>query len=507
MEQCLTDVKININRIREDSKSNIELIASKKKQIIEEVSRLKSQIIQHLDKLQEDLMTELGEVENKCCVHIASNISSVDDQDKGILQCNTEIENLKKYASDIQTFLGMKDLQQKITKHEKFIQSLIETKKLERVELEFINNATIQKFLSDDMRFGSITAKSCPSAGIELVRKKYRQAQISITDKNQSVHKVKLLFRQRLNTSCGNTRGGCATANGEFLFINYQMFTEKLVVVSAEGKIKYEIPLSKPYSSYDITCLDDKTVAVSTGKSDDKTDYNITTIVDTVLPECSYITTYADNIFYTNPKDNEVSCSSYSGELVWKFKNERTLKTPLGITVDDKGNVFVVGKSSKNILVISNDGKQYTQIQTSQYGLSAPNNKRICMTEDLLKLLMKTVRGGDFKPEKHVSVNRPAFLAYAKTSSKVGNVIKFDDVETNIGKHYSPSTGVFTVPQNGLYSFGCMIISSGKHHVSYHWMKNDAFLSNGFAPASSHAASQSQNIVLSLKKEIKCILN
>lgn len=184
MEQCLTYVKININRIREESKSNIELIASKKKQIIEEVSRLKSQIIQHLDKLQEDFMKELEGVENKCCVHIASNIISVDDQEKEILQCNTEIENMKKYASYIQTFLGMKDLQQKITKHEKFIQSLMETKTLERVELEFINNATIQNFLSDDMRFGSITVNSCPSAGIEIVRKKYRQAQISITDRN-----------------------------------------------------------------------------------------------------------------------------------------------------------------------------------------------------------------------------------------------------------------------------------------------------------------------------------
>ncbi|CAG2220103.1 unnamed protein product [Mytilus edulis] len=285
MEQCLTDVKMNINRIREDSKSNIDLIASKKKQIIEEMNRLKSQIVQHLDKLQEDLMKELDEVENKCCVNIASNISSVDDQDKEILQCNTEIENLKKYASDIQTFLGMKDLQQKITKHEKFIQSLIETKKLERVELEFINNATIQKFLSDDMRFGSITVKSFPSAGIELVRKKYRQAQISITDKNQSVHNVNLLFRQKLKTSCGSTRGGCATANGEFLFINYQMCTEKLVVVSAEGNIKYEIPLSKPYSSFDITCLDDKTVAVSTGESDDKTGIIILDLGTRVIKE------------------------------------------------------------------------------------------------------------------------------------------------------------------------------------------------------------------------------
>lgn len=99
-----------------------------------------------------------------------------------------------------------------------------------------------------------------------------------------------------------------------------------------------------------------------------------------------------------------------------------------------------------------------------------------------------------------VSADKPAFLAYAKTSSKVGNVIKFDDVVTNIGKHYSPSTGVFTAPQNGLYNLGCMIMNSGKHHISYYWMKNNVFLSHGLTVDSSHAASQSHNIVLNLKK-------
>lgn len=69
------------------------------------------------------------------------------------------------------------------------------------------------------------------------------------------------------------------------------------------------------------------------------------------------------DFFYTHANENRVSCCLYSGEPVWEFKNETVLKNPRGITVDNKGNVFVVGMDSGNILVISSDGKQYQQIQ------------------------------------------------------------------------------------------------------------------------------------------------
>lgn len=99
-----------------------------------------------------------------------------------------------------------------------------------------------------------------------------------------------------------------------------------------------------------------------------------------------------------------------------------------------------------------------------------------------------------------VSVDRTAFLAYAKTSPKVGSIILFEDVATNVGRQYSPSTGVFTVPHNGLYSLGCMIMTAGNYFVHFQWMKNDAFYSNGYAAKTEHANSQTHNIVLYLKK-------
>ncbi|XP_052065634.1 uncharacterized protein LOC127705371 [Mytilus californianus] len=419
MEQSLKDIMININRIREDRKSNSELIHHKKKQIIEEVSRLKSQIIQRLDKLQEDLIEDLHKVENECCVKIASIVSSVNDQDEEIIQCNTEIENMKKYASDIQAFLGMREIQKKITKNEKCIESMVVNKKIERVDLEYTIDASIQDFLINVMTFGSITIKKSPTNCNDLVSKKNRQAQILATEK-ENVHNIKLILKRNLKTSCGNTMGGCVTDKGTYLFTNYVISGERLVALTAGGKFKCNIPWSNQCSSFDLVCIDDNTVAITTGESEEKTgviifdltkrinkhfvalpttpfgitydgkslicccateeihvisctDYSITTITNTVLPVFSYIATHVDRILYTNPMENKVTCCLYSGQLVWEFKNENVLRTPQGITVDEKGNVFVVGLKSQNILVIARDGKSYKEIKTTHYGLPQPS--------------------------------------------------------------------------------------------------------------------------------------
>ncbi|CAG2247767.1 unnamed protein product [Mytilus edulis] len=117
MEQTLKDIMVNISRIRENRESNIKTVKDKKKQIIEDVRRLKREINLHLDKLQDNLMKELNKVEAECCEKMKLIVSSLNDQDKEIVQCNVEIENIKTFASDIQAFLGIRDIQKNIIKN------------------------------------------------------------------------------------------------------------------------------------------------------------------------------------------------------------------------------------------------------------------------------------------------------------------------------------------------------------------------------------------------------
>ena len=79
----------------------------------------------------------------------------------------------------------------------------------------------------------------------------------------------------------------------------------------------------------------------------------------------------------------------------------------------------------------------------------------------------------------------------------MSEIIKFDSVRTNIGGHYSPNTGVFTVPRPGLYMLSATVRSThGKHLHCALWV-NHVMHEKAFGTNSS---TGSLNTVLQLKK-------
>jgi sugar lactone lactonase YvrE len=65
-----------------------------------------------------------------------------------------------------------------------------------------------------------------------------------------------------------------------------------------------------------------------------------------------------------------VICCDLHGTTQWEFKDERALKYPWGISVDNDGNVYVVGNKPSNVGVISPDGQCHKQLLSPKDGLS-----------------------------------------------------------------------------------------------------------------------------------------
>jgi sugar lactone lactonase YvrE len=102
-------------------------------------------------------------------------------------------------------------------------------------------------------------------------------------------------------------------------------------------------------------------------------DRSVSDIISSDMSYVYYVATSGEKLYYTNNNTNTVICCDLHGTTQWEFNDERVLQHPLGISVDNDGNVYVVGCHSNNVMVISPDGQRHRQLLASKDGLSNPD--------------------------------------------------------------------------------------------------------------------------------------
>ena len=86
----------------------------------------------------------------------------------------------------------------------------------------------------------------------------------------------------------------------------------------------------------------------------------------------SFITS-GDKLYYTNYSTQTVTCCDLHSTTQWKFNDKCVLLYPCGISVDNNGNVYVVGRNSNSVVVIFTDGQRHRQLLSSNDGLKNPH--------------------------------------------------------------------------------------------------------------------------------------
>ncbi|CAC5382921.1 unnamed protein product [Mytilus coruscus] len=220
LEQSLKDVLENIKRFQKDKEENFKYFQTQMKDIPIEIDRIKTQIKQHLDKLKKEFLTELEQVHNTNNGRIQSIISSLNDQQNEISNYSTELENIKKYASDLQTFLGMREIQSKVINNERLLKSKMGNKSLFNLNIQLVKDDKIQEILTSVKKFGSILIREIPSANTYMVNKKTGQAQIHVPNKIQSINNISVKFNQKVYSQYEETKECSITPQGLLLFID-----------------------------------------------------------------------------------------------------------------------------------------------------------------------------------------------------------------------------------------------------------------------------------------------
>ncbi|CAC5389028.1 unnamed protein product [Mytilus coruscus] len=144
LEQLLAELSENLQRIRKDREGNISSLKESKTKTEKEIQETRILINNHLDNLQESLTKELYVAEEKENKKISCLISSIQQKEREITECQTNLDKIKQHASDLQTFLAMKHIQQDVMNNEKFIESLLKEANMNHVSISFEKENTLE---------------------------------------------------------------------------------------------------------------------------------------------------------------------------------------------------------------------------------------------------------------------------------------------------------------------------------------------------------------------------
>jgi DNA-binding beta-propeller fold protein YncE len=231
-----------------------------------------------------------------------------------------------------------------------------------------------------------------------------------------SVVNIQLNLKQKINIKGTDIRGCSLLPDGRMVFSCYSSDTVRFI--NKEGIESFQISKDKTGSFDTVYIKDNNSVAVSSGcrgkrcitiidieskkvmttipmdtymygmavrgrtiyyctsgnglKMLNLSDRSVSDICNSSMSYGWYVATSGDKLYYTKTNTHTVTCCDLHGTIQWEFKDERVLQGPFGISVDNDGNLYVVGYSTNSVVVISPDGQRHRQLLSSKDGLSKP---------------------------------------------------------------------------------------------------------------------------------------
>jgi len=419
-EHLIKELIETISKIRQNRDTNSSAVKDQKRIIEIEIQELRTKINNHLDKLQEDLMKELTEAEKHVTAETHALLVSLEEKQKELTEYQTHVVNIKKYASDLQTFLAVKQIEKDVETQDTCLQSLVKSDSLNQTKLAYKIDTDLKTITTSIQKFGEVVVES-KLCELTFVRKKEKQAQMMVANLSppMSVDNIQLNLKQKMNIQ-GKCITGCSLPPNGRMVLSCSS-TNIVSFINTEGVGLFQIGRDKTGSyAYDTVYIkENNSVAVSSGgrggnecitiidivsqevtttismdtniygmavrgrtiyycagneglKMLNLSDKYVSDIISSDMTNVYYVATSGNKLYYTNYVIHTMTCCDLHGTTQWEFKDKSVLQGPLCISVDSDENVYVVGCLSSNVVVISPDGKRHRQLLSSKDGLIIP---------------------------------------------------------------------------------------------------------------------------------------
>jgi len=114
IEQLINEMTETIGKIRLNRDTNSGAVREQKIVVENEIQELRAKIYNHLFKLQENQMKELTEAQTQITDETRELLVSLEEKPNELTEYQTNVVNIRKYASDLQTYLAVKQIEKEV---------------------------------------------------------------------------------------------------------------------------------------------------------------------------------------------------------------------------------------------------------------------------------------------------------------------------------------------------------------------------------------------------------
>ncbi|VDI63540.1 Hypothetical predicted protein [Mytilus galloprovincialis] len=272
-----------------------------------------------------------------------------------------------------------------------------------------------------------IWCPECESALCDRCSEQHNQSNKTINHKTTTVdvlfpriqipirsHNAQLGLANKFDVDESGIYAFCLLPNNDFVFVNRaRVFS----IWKYDGSFKGRFSINFDGMAHDITSIDNSTVAFTKGNNESDSnvllvDIGEKKIVKTIprtvgcfgiehdkgklyicsyrfglcsanisdcvvsdffelMGEVLYVTMSNSNICMSKSYTDDITLFDPSANIIWKFVDHELLRSPTHLTSDANGNIYVIGKTSYNVVFISADGKQSRQLLGREDGMES----------------------------------------------------------------------------------------------------------------------------------------
>ena len=373
-----------------------------------EIAAFRKEINTFLDDLEKTILKQLASYEkdkqsriNQQIPTLTATLKMVESDYKLLHDAKNEGRKATMFAADVQVSKGLQEYSDRLSD---ILNDAINT------EIQFEKNAKLARLQTEIDSLGSLISSSS-----RIIQ---RDRQMLLDSKIQSQAKVNVKLPD--DGSTPRITGLAVLATGEIVLCDFD--NDKIKLVDSSDVLQDSLKLNT--YPWDISVLNSKTVIVTLPGDKqlqyievfprltpgrvlqlDKLCWGVHVTGDKIFTSCHnnpgegevrildldgnllqqlginrdgsflftspyYITVSpsAKKIFVSDQDENSITCMTMDNDIVYEYRDNK-MKSPRGVYCDGGDNILVCGGGSKNVQVITAEGKKHCELVSSREGL------------------------------------------------------------------------------------------------------------------------------------------